>query len=387
MNDYEILRENILFCDLSNSDLDILLKISQKIDVNQGEFFLREGEIADAFYYVLEGKAVVIKADKNQNAEYAIAHIEWGNAIGEIALLDNNPRSASVKAELPLKLLRIPFNELKKLAEKSTTFNNVIWRIAGNVGGRIRETNEVAVDALEKQVAEYKMRTVIGLFMVNVIVAICLFTFFLSWISHQEAGAVASTTITLPLTLGFVILLILIMKDSKLPLATFGLTAKNWRKAVIESILFTSVVCFFVLIVKWVLVHISVKYMGHHVFEPYSTINLEHSSTSLSQQAVWWIILAIYWLIVSPLQELIVRGGLQGPLEVFLTEKNKVTKAILVSNLMFATAHLFMGMDMAILVFFAGLYFGWLFSRHHTLIGVILAHAFLGTWTTMIIGL
>jgi membrane protease YdiL (CAAX protease family) len=90
---------------------------------------------------------------------------------------------------------------------------------------------------------------------------------------------------------------------------------------------------------------------------------------------------------VTPLQELIVRGGLQGPLEVFLTEKNSTIKAIIVSNLMFATVHLFLGMDIAILVFFAGLYFGWLYSRHHTLIGVILAHGILGTWATMIIGL
>lgn len=386
MSDYQVIRENILFRDLSDSDVETLINISEEIDLDAGKIFIREGDEADKFYYILEGKVAIIKSDLHHH-DYIIAHLETGETIGEIAFLDNKPRSASAKTEEPTRLLKISFDKLKKLAETSESFDTVLLRIAENLGGRIRAANTATVEALENQVTQYKIRSAIGLFMVNVIVALCLFTFFLSWITEQQAGALSTTTITLPLTLGFVILFVLIMRGSNLPLSTFGLTTKNWRVAVKESLLYTTAFCVFVQFVKVMLIHTTTKYSGHDVFEPYLAINLSKTSASLTPQQVWWMIFAIYWLIVSPLQELIVRGGLQGPLEVFLTEKYATVKAIFVSNLMFATAHLFMGLNISFYVFIAGIYFGWLFSRHHTLIGVILAHAILGTWATMVIGL
>lgn len=60
--------------------------------------------------------------------------------------------------------------------------------------------------------------------------------------------------------------------------------------------------------------------------------------------------------------------------------------AIFLSNLIFSTMHLFMSVNLALLIFLAGIYFGWLYSRTRNLLGVTLAHALLGAWWFWIIG-
>lgn len=387
MDNYNAIRENSLFGNLSQQDFEKVLEISRETEIEQDHYIVREGDLAESFYFILEGQVAVTKTDSTNQREHVIASLNSGETIGEMALLDHKPRSASVKAIVPTKILSIPLRDFEKLAEKVPSINKILLLIAENISGRVRKANALTVEALEKQLEEYKLRTTTGLFMVNVITALCVFSFFLSWLTKQQEGALASTAITVPLTIGFLLLFFSIIKGSNLPLSTFGLTTLNWRKAIIESVFFTIILCLIIELLKWILIQITERYMGHSVFEPYLTINMAKSSTTLTPQQLWWMIFAIYWIVVTPLQELITRGGLQGPLQRLLTGKYAVFKAIVISNLMFATAHLFLGAYIALMVFFAGLYFGWLYSRHQTLIGVILAHGLLGTWATMIIGI
>lgn len=386
--DYNMLRENSFLSNLSDEDFNKLLKISHKIYIEKEAYFIREGDVAENFYFILSGKVAIVKADKHHHHEHLINVLKAGDTVGEMALLDHKVRSASAKAKTHVELLSISFGDFVALAKKSPGIHKLMLSITENVSGRMRQTNTVVAEALEKKLNEFQMRAGIGLFMMNVIVALCFFTFFLSWISQQEADAISSTIISLPLTVIFVLLFFSIMKSSGMPLRTFGLTTHNWRKALVESIFFTVIVCMFIVVLKWVAIQTIPKYIGHPIFEPYLTINLHRSpDNTWTYPIVWWITLVAYCLVVAPLQELIVRGGMQGPLEVFLTGKYPKIKAIIISNLMFSTAHLFLGIDISFMVFVAGLYFGWLYSRHPTLIGVIVAHAMLGTWSIMIVGL
>ena len=383
----EILRNCILFSDLSEIDINKLLEVSHPIFIEQGNYFLREGEPAENLYFILDGKVAITKTDKHQKNEHVIAYLESGQTIGEIAFFDHKSRSASARTELPTKLLSISFEAIKKLADESPAFNKVLLRFAENIGGRMRQSDTVIVDAVEKQLLEYKMRTSLGLFMMNVIIALCLFTFFLTWITQQSANAISSTKISAPVTGIFVILFLLIMKDSKLPLRTFGLTTHNWLKAVVESILFSIVVCGIIVVFKWILIKTTIRETGKERGEPFLQIHADKNTTLLMKENMWWMIFITYVFIIVPLQELIVRGGLQSTLEVFLTEKHINLKAIIVSNLLFSTTHLFLGTEIALLVFIGGIYFGWLYMRHHTLIGVILAHGIVGVWALMVVGL
>jgi membrane protease YdiL (CAAX protease family) len=74
-------------------------------------------------------------------------------------------------------------------------------------------------------------------------------------------------------------------------------------------------------------------------------------------------------------------------LERLLTGKRRVISAIFTANLIFSAAHIFLAEAVAITVFIVGLYLGWLYSRTHNLLGVILAHCLVGVWGLSIVGL
>jgi membrane protease YdiL (CAAX protease family) len=187
-----------------------------------------------------------------------------------------------------------------------------------------------------------------------------------------------SSYITLPLTLAFFVFFIFFIKSSNFPLKTFGLTLENWKKAIFEGIVFTIPFAAIILVLKWVLINYVAHYSGRPLIEGITAMNVDPKT--------WWTFTLIYWFVVAPLQEFLSRGGLQGPLEEFISSKYKVPLAILVSNLLFSTLHLFMSLEIGLLVFVPGVYFGWLYSRSHNLLGVWIAHALVGTVGLSIVG-
>lgn len=62
----------------------------------QGEFVIKEGDAGNVFYLILEGEAVATKIISSLPTE--VKHYKAGDYFGEISLLKNVPRGASVKA-------------------------------------------------------------------------------------------------------------------------------------------------------------------------------------------------------------------------------------------------------------------------------------------------
>lgn len=81
-----------LFSACSKRDLQIVARHMQVIAIPAGTVFIREGEVGDAFYVALEGTASVSRSLRT------VAAIEPGDHVGELALLDAAPRTASVAA-------------------------------------------------------------------------------------------------------------------------------------------------------------------------------------------------------------------------------------------------------------------------------------------------
>ena len=71
--------------------------MSNKINLKSGEYLFREGESANYAYVVDEGEVEIVKASANGNIILAL--IPKGAIIGEMALIDGLPRSASAIAK------------------------------------------------------------------------------------------------------------------------------------------------------------------------------------------------------------------------------------------------------------------------------------------------
>lgn len=82
---------------LSSLEINFLASLSREKKLSPGEIIFREGEPGDRLYVVLEGQVMISKYIPGAGEE-ALAFLERGDYFGEMALIDNRPRSAEAKA-------------------------------------------------------------------------------------------------------------------------------------------------------------------------------------------------------------------------------------------------------------------------------------------------
>lgn len=377
-NVYERSQKRSLFEGLSEDQIKALFSISKEITLEKDCYLMREGDPAQEIFLIIDGQLEISRYDAKHNQNHTIATLKAGDTVGEVSLLDSGLRSASVCAKSLCRLRSISFADLQSLANRDKAIYSIFYHLTKNIGERLRHSNDVALQAMEKQLDEFKTRVTLGNFFVYIVILLSLFTFSLDGLKYVMNVGKNSSFITLPLTLAFFVFFIIFMKTSSFPLSTFGLTLNNWKKALWEGVAFTIPFAGIILLLKWILISNVAGYAGRPLIEGITAMNADPNT--------WWAFFFIYILIVAPLQELLSRGGLQGPLEEFLSSKYKVPLSILVSNLLFSTMHLFMSLEIALLTFIPGVYFGWLYSRTHNLLGVWIAHALVGTVGLSIVG-
>jgi len=98
-----------IFAETPDYILASVSRIIEEVEVAPGECFIREGESGDCLFIVIEGEVRVHSGGKT------IILLGVGKTVGELALLDPEPRAASVTATEETLLFRIdrePFDEV-----------------------------------------------------------------------------------------------------------------------------------------------------------------------------------------------------------------------------------------------------------------------------------
>lgn len=110
----EMLRNVPLFSGLSPAQLKLLAFTGSVLRFEPGETLMRKGERADSAYVVLEGTVEVV--GETRSGEFVIA-VQGRNAIvGEMGVISDAPRSATVRAREPVRALRISGDVFLRLA-------------------------------------------------------------------------------------------------------------------------------------------------------------------------------------------------------------------------------------------------------------------------------
>lgn len=79
----------------------------QTVEYPAGAFIIREGEAGDCIYFLEKGEAAAFKSTKENSEEPVMWYRTKGDYFGELALLDDKPRAASVVAETEVKLVKL----------------------------------------------------------------------------------------------------------------------------------------------------------------------------------------------------------------------------------------------------------------------------------------
>lgn len=122
-----------LFSRLSNRQLRELVRQSFVAEYVKGDVVLFAGERADFLYVILSGTARVMGKPE--------ARLSDGDYFGELALLDGEPRSASVVAEGVLHVIKIPAAAFREAIERDP---EIAVTLMQELGRRLRRAERLA---------------------------------------------------------------------------------------------------------------------------------------------------------------------------------------------------------------------------------------------------
>ncbi|MDX1584559.1 MAG: cyclic nucleotide-binding domain-containing protein, partial [Thermoanaerobaculia bacterium] len=131
---------------LSAAEMKLLATFSAEEQFRPGSMIFREGDEGDKLYIILDGRVRISKFIPGVGEE-ALALLDRGDFFGEMALIDDKPRSADAKAhETPATVLsidRATLNEILSMdPHASLQFLNLLCRM---ISSRLREINDKIV--------------------------------------------------------------------------------------------------------------------------------------------------------------------------------------------------------------------------------------------------
>lgn len=90
-----------LFSQIPGEDLARVAQIAEEIDFEPRDTVITEGEIGDSMYLIVDGRVEVFKGQR------LVVELGERECVGEMAILDSEPRSATVKTQTAVRALKI----------------------------------------------------------------------------------------------------------------------------------------------------------------------------------------------------------------------------------------------------------------------------------------
>ena len=138
----ELLKKVDLFAGLKPEGIALISKVATEETHAVGTKIFQHGDAGDKLYLILDGR-VRISRDVPGMGEEALAVLGPGQVFGEMALLDEAPRSADARAHERCRLLVITKDAFEDLLfmHKDLAYE-VLWSMVRMLIGRLRETTD-----------------------------------------------------------------------------------------------------------------------------------------------------------------------------------------------------------------------------------------------------
>ena len=128
-----------IFENLSTNELSEIARLTHERDFKANEHVFKKLAPAEGMYVIINGAVEIIDPD----SKMIFASLETGDFFGELALLDEEPRSASALATQSSTLIGVFRTDLLTLMKRSPELGNkVLLNLSRVLGERLRRTNQ-----------------------------------------------------------------------------------------------------------------------------------------------------------------------------------------------------------------------------------------------------
>ena len=142
----QFLQKTELFSELSRADLNSISNIAHEVVYPEDHTIFEEGAEGDSLYLLVDGEISIIKAETE-----VFSFKEIGYCFGEVALIEDKLRSATIKTVTSTRLLRITRNDFYHALAREPLIGRGMFRVLNN---KIRHDLEIQMSAIRKEVAQ-----------------------------------------------------------------------------------------------------------------------------------------------------------------------------------------------------------------------------------------
>ncbi|WP_137129109.1 cyclic nucleotide-binding domain-containing protein [Rhizobium sp. FY34] len=129
-DEVEMLRRVPLFSRIAPAKLKLLAFASERMSCREGQNLFSQGDTGDAAYVILSGTADIVVS--SESGEIKVAELEKNSIVGEIAILCDMSRTATVRATSQLELLKISKESFLDLMNDFPDMAVEIMRVLAN---------------------------------------------------------------------------------------------------------------------------------------------------------------------------------------------------------------------------------------------------------------
>jgi CRP/FNR family transcriptional regulator, cyclic AMP receptor protein len=149
------LRNVGLFGALSDEVLDAFTETLTTERLSAGAVVFHEGDAAHCLYVLLEGEVEVLKKSRGAR-EHRVAILGPTDCFGEMSLIDVQPRSATVRAIAPSRVLRVNSEDFDRLYRHDLkAYSLVVLNIARDLSRRLRVADAILAEVAGTVVDRY----------------------------------------------------------------------------------------------------------------------------------------------------------------------------------------------------------------------------------------
>ncbi|OLO26544.1 hypothetical protein BTR23_22905 [Alkalihalophilus pseudofirmus] len=374
------MKSNPYITGLTDDEVNIITKFSHAYMIEKDEYIIREGDIEPSVILIKTGSVGLYK--EKVEGEQLLRVLKGGDIIGDLAQIEGEKcATTSIKTRQPSLLIKIDLRKLFNDPKYKTLHVKLLSKMVKQLSTEVEQKNDILIEKEKIQHKEQKSYKALGLLATNLLIVLSIYTLMLMSLTHFVDYHGVSTFVDVGLLMGFAGVMYVILKKSGYPMQSFGLTMDKWKVHVKDAIVLTLPILFFFLVLKWGLITFIPAFSDYALFNPtaaFSEFGFNYSIFTLT---------IVVYILFSVVQEFIARAGLQSAFYRFLPKaKGNHLKSIILSNLLFAMAHSHIGTLFALAAFAPGLFWGWMFARQKSFIGVCVSHMLIGIWVIFVLG-